>query len=574
MDKDSFNPSDVSTGGPDRRAFIAAVTGIGLGSSLLPGVLWAKLSEGAEITAETIACAEEIAGIVLDPAQREQIVQDLKEQRDQIEVLHRTALPNALPPAIRFDPVAAGVESRTGEGRREMVRSEAEPRERPGNLEELSFLPVSELSEMVRRRSVSSVELTRMYLDRIGRLDPALLAVVTLTAERALRQAEAADQEIGRGRYRGPLHGIPWGAKDLLSVAGYPTTWGVSHFRERVIDEDAAVVERLDRAGAVLLAKLSLGELAWGDVWFGGMTRNPWKLEQGASGSSAGAGAATAAGMVGFAVGSETLGSISSPSTRNGVTGLRPTFGRVARTGAMALSWSMDKLGPMCRSAEDCALVFDAIHGPDGRDLTVHDIPFNWNARVEPRHLRIGFFPSAFERDYPGRSFDDATLEVLRSLAATLIPVDIPDLPYQAMSFILAAEAGAAFDEFTRAGHPDRMVRQGRHSWPTVFRAARFIPAVDYINANRLRTRAMHAWAELFRQLDVIVTPTDAPHQLLASNLTGHPALILPNGFREDGTPVSITFLGDLFAEAQILALGHAYQGATDFHRREPRLPR
>ncbi|MGI9182667.1 MAG: amidase [Longimicrobiaceae bacterium] len=570
-----MNDNASVPGGLDRRTFMGYFAGMGLSSTLLPGVLWGKIAEGAEITSETIACAEEIAGIELSAEQREVILEDIRQQREQIEALHRVPIPNDVPPALLFNPVLPGM--RPGaEERGRMTRSRVALRERPGNLEELAFLPVAELSEMVRRRRVSSMELTRMYLDRIRRHDPALHAVVTVTEERALRQAQAADEEIRRGRYRGPLHGIPWGAKDLLAVQGYPTTWGVELYREQMLEGDATVVERLDRAGAVLVAKLTLGELAWGDVWFGGMTRNPWKVDQGASGSSAGPGAATAAGMIGFSIGSETLGSISSPSTRSGVTGLRPTFGRVPRTGAMALSWTMDKLGPMCRSAEDCALVFGSIYGPDGQDLTVHQAPFSWDARVSPRQLRIGFFQKAFERDsteYASKPFDLATLDVLRSLGANLIPVELPELPYNTMSLILSAEAGAAFDEYTRAGHVDRMVRQGRNTWPTVFRAAHFIPAVDYINANRVRTMAMHAWAELFQNLDVIVTPTSAPNQLLATNLTGHPALILPNGFREDGTPVSITFLGDLFGESKILALGHAYQSATDFHRRQPALP-
>ncbi|MBA2244049.1 MAG: amidase [Gemmatimonadetes bacterium] len=570
-----MNDNASVPGGLDRRTFMGYFAGIGLSSTLLPGVLWGKIAEGAEITSETIACAEEIAGIELSAEQREVILEDIRQQREQIEALHRVPIPNDVPPALLFNPVLPGM--RPGaEERGRMTRSRVALRERPGNLEELAFLPVAELSEMVRRRRVSSMELTRMYLDRIRRHDPALHAVVTVTEERALRQAQAADEEIRRGRYRGPLHGIPWGAKDLLVVEGYPTTWGVELYREQMLEGDATVVERLDRAGAVLVAKLTLGELAWGDVWFGGMTRNPWKVEQGASGSSAGPGAATAAGMVGFSIGSETLGSISSPATRSGVTGLRPTFGRVPRTGAIALSWTMDKLGPMCRSAEDCALVFGSIYGPDGQDLTVHQAPFIWDARVSPRQLRIGFFQKAVERDlteYPSKPFDLATLDVLRSLGANLIPVELPELPYSTMSLILSAEAGAAFDEYTRAGHVDRMVRQGRNTWPTVFRAAHFIPAVDYINANRVRTMAMRAWAELFQNLDVIVTPTSAPNQLLATNLTGHPALILPNGFRDDGTPVSITFLGDLFGESKILALGHAYQSATDFHRRQPALP-
>jgi Asp-tRNA(Asn)/Glu-tRNA(Gln) amidotransferase A subunit family amidase len=562
----------------DRRAFMATFTGLGLGSTLLPGVVWAGAAQGVEITSETIACAEEIAGVSLQPEQREVIVEDLRQQRRQIEALHAVPLPNELPPALLFTPLQHGAASAAEprSPRQRMVRSRVAVRERPGSLEDLAFAPVTVLSELLRTRRVTSTELTRTYLDRLRRYDPALLAVVTVTEERALRQARAADGEIARGRYRGPLHGVPWGAKDLLAVRGYPTTWGVAVYRDRVIDEDAAVVQRLDEAGAVLVAKLTLGELAWGDVWFGGMTRNPWRTEQGASGSSAGAGAATAAGLVGFAIGSETLGSIASPATRNGVTGLRPTFGRVPRAGAMALSWSMDKLGPMCRSAEDCALVLDAIHGADGHDPTAVDQPFRWDARVRPDQLRIGYFRSAFDREeaqYPNRAFDLATLEVLRSLGAALVPVELPEVPYETMGLILGAEAGAAFDAYTREGLVDDMVRQGRNTWPTVFRAARFIPAVDYINANRVRSLAMRRWAELFRDLDVIVTPTFAPNQLLATNLTGHPAAILPNGFRDDGTPVSITFLGDLFGEARLLAVAHAYQAATDYHLRRPPLP-
>jgi Asp-tRNA(Asn)/Glu-tRNA(Gln) amidotransferase A subunit family amidase len=341
-----------------------------------------------------------------------------------------------------------------------------------------------------------------------------------------------------------------------------------------VIDQDATVVQRLDEAGAVLIAKLALGALASGDVWFGGMTRNPWNLEQGSSGSSAGPGSATAAGLVGFAIGSETLGSISSPSTRNGVTGLRPTYGRVPRTGAMALSWSMDKLGPMCRSVEDCALVFHHIHGADGQDLTVRDAPFRWNAELRPSQLRVGFFRSVFEReeDNPTRATDLATLDVLRSLGAELIPLEIPESGYDAMRIILTAEAAAAFDELTRSGQDRLLTRQDENAWPNTFRVARFIPAVDYINANRVRTMAMDRWKELFDGVDVIVTPTGGSAQLVATNLTGHPAVILPNGFREDGTPLSVTFLGGLFQEDKVLAVAHAYQSATDFHLRHPEL--
>jgi Asp-tRNA(Asn)/Glu-tRNA(Gln) amidotransferase A subunit family amidase len=568
-------PEQSSAAGPlDRRAFLGTFTAFGLGGTLLPGALWARLAGGAELTVETIACAEEIAGVSLAPEQRDLILEDLRQQRGQIEALRGVALANDVPPAIQFSPLLPGVSPAPPAARQAPVRSRVALRERPGNLEELAFLPVTELSELLRRRRVRSLELTQMYLGRIRRLDARLHAVVNLTEARALAQARAADEEIARGRYRGALHGVPWGAKDLLAVRGYPTTWGVEVYRERQLDADATVVRRLDEAGAVLLAKLSLGELAWGDVWFGETTRNPWKVDQGASGSSAGPGAATAAGLVGFTIGSETLGSISSPSTRNGVTGLRPTFGRVPRTGAMALSWSMDKLGPMCRSAEDCALVLDAIHGPDGEDLSAIAAHFRWDARVTPRRLRVGYFARAFDRpesEYPTRAFDHAALEVLRAAGAQLVPLELPEMPYGAMSLILSAEAGAAFDAFTREGLVDTMKRQGRNTWPAVFRAARFIPAVDYINANRARTLAMQRWAELFRQVEVIVTPTSGA-QLTATNLTGHPALILPSGFRADGTPVSITLLGDLFGEAKLLALGHAYQQATDWHRRQPPL--
>jgi Asp-tRNA(Asn)/Glu-tRNA(Gln) amidotransferase A subunit family amidase len=567
-------PAPAPTSTPlDRRRFMGRMAGFGLGGTLLPGVLWGQLASGAELTPETIACAAEIAGISLSAAERELIVDDLKQQRSSGDALRSVALANHVPPAVQFSPLLPGLVPAAPARKEPTVRSRVPLRARPDSLEELAFEPVSVLSEMVRTRRVKSEELTRMYLERIQRLDSKLHSIITLTEKRALEQAKAADQEIARGRYRGPLHGIPWGAKDLLAVAGYPTTWGTAPYRDQTFDHDATVVRRLDEAGAVLLAKLTLGELAMGDVWFGEMTRNPWKLDQGSSGSSAGPGSATAGGLVGFSIGSETLGSISSPSTRNGVTGLRPTFGRVPKTGAMALSWSMDKLGPMCRSAEDCALVLSAIHGPDGQDLSAIAAPFRWDARLEPRKLRIGYFNRAFEREdarYPTKRFDLASLEVLRSMGVELIPVEIPDLPYQAMSPILTAEAGASFDELTRSGRVNEMKQQGRGTWPATFRAARFVPAVDYINANRLRTLAMQRWAELFRTVDVIVTPTSGTQQLLATNLTGNPAVIVPNGFRDDGTPVSITFLGPLFGEEKALAVAHHYQQATDFHRRHP----
>jgi Asp-tRNA(Asn)/Glu-tRNA(Gln) amidotransferase A subunit family amidase len=425
-----------------------------------------------------------------------------------------------------------------------------------------------------------------MYLARLKRYDPVLKCVITLTEDRALAQARAADAEISKGKYRGPLHGIPWGAKDLLAVRGYKTTWGAGPYKDQTINEDATVVQRLDAAGAVLLAKLTLGELAQGDIWYGGTTKNPWKVDQGSSGSSAGPASATAAGLVGFSIGSETLGSISSPSTRCGTTGLRPTYGRVPKTGAMALSWTMDKLGPICRSVEDCALVLDAIYGPDGKDTSAIDASFNWDASLKPSRLRVGYIKSAFDlpvtdpKDekrtlHATKKFDDAALAVLRGMGINLIPIELPDVQYDAMRIILTAEAAAAFDEMTRSDRDNLMVQQGKFDWPNTFRTARFIPAVDYVNANRVRTIAIKAWDDLMQKIDVIVTPTGAAglSQLVATNLTGHPAVILPNGFREDGTPVSLTFLGGLFEEAKLLAVANAYQRATGFHLVHPTVP-
>ena len=572
------------TTGHDRRAFLGYFSAIGLGGTLLPGVLWAKVAGGEEITPATIACAEEIAGLKFTDEQRQQMVDGVKSQEAQIEQLRSIALDNSVPPAVHFDPVPPGA-TLTIPTKRPSVRSRVRPRSVPGDLEELAFLPVTELAELVRRRRVTSMQLTEMYLGRLRRFDPVLKAVITLTEERALRQAKAADEEIARGRYRGPLHGIPWGAKDLLAVKGYKTTWGAGPYRDQVIDADATVVQRLDAAGAVLVAKLTLGELAQGDIWFGGTTKNPWNVAQGSSGSSAGPASAAAAGLVGFAIGTETLGSISSPSTRNGVTGLRPTFGRVPRTGAMALSWTMDKIGPIARSVEDCALVLEAIHGPDNFDRAVKDIPFSWDATLKPTSLRVGYNKAAF--DLPERNdknqlqhgtkrFDDAALDVLRRLGVQLVPVTLPEMPYGAMRLVLTAEGAAAFDELTRSGRDRELVQQTPRDWANSFRAARFIPAVEYLNANRARTLAMQKWHALFQTVDVIVTPTSVGSQLTATNLTGHPAVILPSGFRDTSdtdrtqVPVSLTFLGGLYQEAKLLAVAKAWQDATDFHLKHP----
>lgn len=497
----------------DRRAFVASLTG-GVGGILVPGVLGGQQQEGQEIvTTEMIAAAEQIAGLEFTEAQREEMAEGVGRRLEIYQQLREVALPNSVLPAAQFDPVLPGMTVPAPAGQRPTVRVRTAPEvARPEDLEEVAFWPVTSLAELVRTGQATPSELTRLYLDRLKRYGPELEAVITLTEARALEQARRADEEIAAGRYRGPLHGIPWGAKDLLATRGYRTTWGAKPYEDQMIDLDATVVERLDAAGAILVAKLTLGALAQGDVWYGGRTRNPWNPEQGSSGSSAGSSATTVAGLVGFSIGTETLGSIVSPSTRTGATGLRPTFGRVSRYGAMALVWSMDKIGPICRSVEDCALVFDAIRGPDGHDPTLRDVPFNWDATVRPADLRIGYYSSAFDsqesdRDRERKPFDDATLDVLRSLGANLIPIETPaQYPLGALrSAILSVEAAAAFDELTRSGRDQLMERS---SWPNTFREARLVPAVEYIQAMRVRTLVMQAMHEVMRDIDVLVAPS------------------------------------------------------------------
>jgi Asp-tRNA(Asn)/Glu-tRNA(Gln) amidotransferase A subunit family amidase len=559
--------------------------------------------KNAPITAEMIDSAAAIADVHIADDQKAMLLDVLTNDVAGYEAIHALHMPNSVAPALVFDPVPAGMTIPTAVkplrlGRAPRVR-------RPAKLEDVAFWSVRELGELVRTRQVTPTELTKMYLARLKRYDPQLKFTIALTEERALKQAAHADREIAAGRYRGPLHGLPWGAKDLLAVKGYRTTWGAGGFETQMIDEDATVVQRLDAAGAILVAKLTLGALAQGDKWFGGQTRNPWNPKQGSSGSSAGPASATAAGCVAFSIGSETLGSISSPSTRCGTTGLRPTFGRVPRTGAMALSWSMDKLGPICRSVEDCAIVLDAIAGPDGRDRSVRAATFGYDGTRDIRTLRVGYLKSDFEAPLPAaaddaakarraraeydRAFDRAALVKLRAMGVTLIPIELPKLPYQPMVTMLVAEAAAAFDELTRSGRDKLLTEQQPYDWPNTFRAARFIPAVEYIQAARARMLAIEAVNAAFAHVDVIVAPTNST-QLVVTNLTGHPAVIVPNGIRGDdapaarvmasgevdaggpGTPVSLTFLGRLYGEAPVLALAHAYEHATGFTKQHPTL--
>ncbi|HEX9887696.1 MAG TPA: amidase [Longimicrobiales bacterium] len=552
----------------ERRGFLGYFSALGLGGTLFPGVLWARAQERGEVTIGMVAEAEKIAGLEFSEAEREMMVRGLDGNLRAYRELREQPIPNGVSPALRFDANLPGTSPPLEQ--RPFRPSRPVDVLRPDRLEDVAFWPVTRISELVRTRQVTSVELTEMYLDRLERHGPLLEAVISLTPELAVEQARRADREIAHGRYRGPLHGIPWGAKDLLAARGYRTTWGAKPFESQVLDESATVVRRLEDAGAVLVAKLTLGALAMGDFWFGGQTRNPWNLEQGSSGSSAGSAAATVAGLVGFAIGSETLGSIVSPSTRTGATGLRPTFGRVSRHGAMALSWTMDKLGPLCRGVEDCALVLRHIHGADGLDPTARTVPFNWDARRPLSDLRIGYFRRGFEGERVS-DFDVAALEVIRGLGVEVTPVDLPDdFPLNAMRIILSAEAAAAFDDLTRSDRDDLLVRQTAGSWPNSFRTARFIPAVEYIQANRVRTMVMGALDAALDGVDVFVTPSFGPDVLLMTNLTGHPAVVLPNGFNEDGSPVSISFIGGLWKDAEALRVAMAYQDATGFHERHP----
>lgn len=573
--------------GIDRRTFMGLCSAAGLARGL-PAALWTTaapalaMAQGAQppqappkVTKEMLIAAETMIGLEFTDAKRDLMLDSVNQALTGYAALRRIAVANSVIPALRFDPLLPGITALPSATKRKGSRGGARrgaPDAKPAAEADLAFLSVADLGALLRARKVTATELTALAFDRFKRFDAELLSAVTLLEARAMEQARQADLEITRGKIRGPLHGIPWGAKDLLAVPGYPTTWGSPIYQTQMLPETATVVERLDAAGAVLVAKLALGEFAQGDVWYGGTTKNPWRTEQGSSGSSAGPASATASGCVAFAIGSETQGSIVSPSTRCGVTGLRPTFGRVSRNGAMALAWSMDKLGPICRSVTDCGLVFSAIYGPDGKDPTVHDRPFEWSPSRGLDGLRVGYLKAAFDADHATKAFDEKALDVLRGMGVTLLPVNLPaDLPTGGLRIILTAEAAAAFDEVTRSGKDDQMVQQTRNAWPNTFRTARFIPAVEYIQANRIRTLLMLRFDEFMGPIDLFVTPSFASNLLQITNLTGHPALVVPNGFDSNGGPVSISFIGRLFGEADLLSVGEAYQAATNFHRQRPR---
>ena len=523
------------------------------------------------ITREVVVNAERLFGLDFSDAEVDLMLPGLKSQRDDFEAMRRFPLSNSVPPAIQFNPLPVGFKF---ESQRRKFRASPSLRARlPANPDDLAYYSIGQLAALLKSRQITSEKLTRFYLDRLKHYGPKLKCVVTLTENLAREQARRADREIAAGKYRGPLHGIPYGAKDLLAVRGIPTTWGAAPYTNQVFDFNATVIQRLEDAGAVLVAKTTLGELAMGETWFGGRTRNPWNLEQGSSGSSAGSAAGVAAGLFAFAIGSETYGSIVSPCDRVGVTGLRPTYGRVSRVGAMALSWSMDKLGPICRAVEDCALVFNAIHGPDGIDQTLYDVPFNYDARLNVKKLRVGFLKDDFDNQRGERGTNDlAALQRIRELGIELIAVQLPKYPLGNISFLLSTEGAAAFDELTLSGQNDWLKQQSASSWPNTFRRRRFVSAVEFLRAQRIRFLLIQDTAKVFESVDVIVAPSQSGSSLLLANLTGHPTVVVPNGFSTNGTPRSICFLGRLFGEAEMLAVAKRYQDATEHHRKHPPL--
>ncbi len=542
---------------PSRRELFAAVAAVGVGNVTFQRAVVAAAAQPKveAVTPEMVKNAEWIAGITLTEGDRKSVAGAMTNLLQRVAALNKLELGNSVPPAIHFNP--APWEAPPKEGRGKVTATPVKDSKKPEKDDDLAFAPLHQLAELVRTKQVSSTELTKLYLARLKKYDPVLLCAVTITEELALKQAEAADKEIAAGKYRGPLHGIPWAAKDLIGYPGYKTTWGAGHYKEQEFKEKATVATRLDDAGAVLACKTTLGSLAWGDVWFGGTTRNPWNIKQGSSGSSAGTASSVAAGLVGFGVGSETHGSIVSPSTRCGVTGLRPTFGRVSRHGCMALGWSLDKLGPMCRSVEDCALVFGAIHGFDGKDAAAQDRPFNWPADVKLKDLSVGVVEGA------GISADDR--KVLTDLGVKIVSITLPRQNSQSIiSMILDVESAAAFDDITRAN-----VTEGIGMWGPTFRRGRFVTAVDYLKAQRARTLLMQEMAKVMEKVDLYAGGAD----LAVTNLTGHPTVCLPSGFTKfAGTdvPKAITFTGRLFGESALLAVAKAYQEATGHHLKRP----
>ena len=528
------------------------------------------------ISAEDVSHASKIIGMNFTKTETDSMLPLLEDQLKYFKGIDKyyskigiVQKPNSIPSALDFDPVPAG--KKFDKTKMPFITSDYLGTTMPKNINDLAFYSIGQLAELIRTKKISSVKLTEFFMKRLLTYGETLHCVINYTVNLAMAQAKKADEEIAAGKYRGLLHGIPFGVKDMFYTEKYPTSFGSPPFKEQIVGYNATIVQKLEDAGAILIAKLSLGELAMDDVWFGGKTRCPWDTSKGSSGSSAGPCASVSAGLLPFAIGSETWGSIVSPSTVCGVTGLRPTYGRVSRFGAMALSWSMDKVGPICRNAEDCAIVFNAIYGQDGKDRTLKDLPFNYSPVKSIKGMKIGYFESEFNRqDTVWKKFDEAALSKLKELGAILVPLTIPDLPISDMQIILFAECGAAFDELTRGGGDDQMIQQNKYSWPNIFRASHFIPATEYIQANRLRYLLIGEMEKIMKQVDVCIVPSLTGDNLLMTNLTGHPCTVIPNGFLNEKTPASIVFIGQLYGEAKLLAITKYFQDKGDSHLKHP----
>lgn len=527
--------------------------------------------DNSPITADVVKEAQKIIGLEFTQPQTDSMLTNLNNNVNIYQALRKLNLPNSTVPALNFNPVPVGFTNPDKTSGFKLSKIEAV--KMPADKNDLAFYTVRQLSELIRTKQITSVELTQFFINRLKKYNDKLLFVVNFTEEHALKQAAQADAEIAAGKYKGVLHGIPFGVKDLLSSADSKTTYGAAPYKDQSLGIDATVVKRLEDAGAVLIAKLTLGELAQGDVWFGGRTRNPWDITRGSSGSSAGPASAVSAGCLPFAIGSETLGSIVSPSTECGDTGLRPSFGRVSKYGAMALSWSMDKLGPICRSVEDDAIVFNCIQGTDPNDLSTIAAPFKYDGTIKDlKGWKIGYLKVAFDNRRTQNHLNDSlTLVKLKALGAELVPIDLPKLPFGPLTMILNAEAGAAFQELVLNHKDDMLAQQRKGAWPNTFRSAQFIPAVEYIQANRARTVLIQQWYEQLKGLDLYIAPSFSQN-LSLTNLTGNPCVVLPNGLNQRGLPASITFMGQLFGEGKTLEAAKIYQDATDFNKKHPTL--
>jgi Asp-tRNA(Asn)/Glu-tRNA(Gln) amidotransferase A subunit family amidase len=593
-------------GSVKRRRFLAAIPAAVAGSFAVPNA--ARQQAPTRVDPATLDCAEKVFGVDFTEAEEQQAAAGVGRNLSSFEQLRQLNIPLDTEPAVTFHPYLPGKKPKgPATPGATMKVTLAPPAARPSSIEDLAFLPITSLAPLIQHRDVSVTELTQMYLARLKKFGPKLNCVVTLTEDLALVQAAQADRDIRAGKYKGPLHGIPWGAKDLFATKGIPTTWGAGPFQNQVFDYDATIVERLTAAGAVLVAKLSMGALAQGDNWFRGRTNNPWNVERGSSGSSAGPGSATAGGLVVFGIGTETRGSIISPAAENGVTGLRPTYGRVSRFGAMALSWTMDKIGPMCRSVEDCAIVFNAIYGPDGRDETTADAAFVWNPDLPLSKLKIGYVKNEFDPPPPAAGRDGAAgaapgggaaaagrgrggltpeeqqrqrearlkvfndvLEVYRKAGANPEPIEIPaniTSIANTIGFILTTEGATAFDDLTRSKDIND---PSLGAWPNAFRTHRFVPAVEYIRAQRARTLLIREMDKFMSQYDVFLSPTGSA-TLGVTNLTGHPAVSLKAGF-VDNRPIELMITGRLYDEATILRVALAYERGTEWHTKNPAL--